>query len=71
MNPTIKLVNILPENYTLAIRAVKSFEKEGKPVGVWHGTIYWYGETDDENCMDDGVQFYVYRTKTMVVIRGS
>ena len=63
----LKLVNIDPENYILAVRAAKSFIKEEKPIGVRHGTIYWYGENEGE--WENGVQFYCYRTKTMVVVR--
>lgn len=65
----LKLVNIDPENYILAVRAAKSFIKEEKPIGVRHGSMYSY--TVDGVWKVGVPTFYCYRTKTMVIVRKS
>lgn len=66
---TIKLSSLNPNDYILAIRAAKSFASEDKHIGIRHGSCYGYGP--DENDMTIMRWFYVYRTKTMIVVRYS
>lgn len=66
---TLKLVNIDPDDYILAIRAAKSFVNEQKPNGIRHGTIYAYGYLENGN---HETVFYVYYTNAgMIVVRYS
>jgi hypothetical protein len=65
----LKLTNIKPDDYILAVKAAKSFIEEGKPIGIRHGTVYAYGydgETGNYETM-----LYVYRVKTGIVVRYS
>jgi len=64
---TLKLSNIDPDDYILAMRAAKSFMLEDKAVGVRHGTVYSYGPLHGPY----DKSFSVYRTKTMIVVRKS
>jgi len=64
----LKLTNIDPDDMILAIRCAKSFVKEGKPVGIRHGTVYGYF---DPITMFTNKSFYVYRVKTGIVVRYS
>jgi hypothetical protein len=65
----LKLKSINPEDYILAIRAAKSFASEDKPVGIRHGTVFAYG--NEQMTRKHETVLYVYRTKTMVVVRYS
>jgi hypothetical protein len=57
----IKIVNVKPEDYILAVKVARSFLEKGKAVGIRHGTCYTFGV--DES-------FYVYSTPTLIVVRG-
>lgn len=65
----LKLSNIKPDDYILAVRAAKSFIEEGMPMGVKYGTTYAYG--DDGYTGEYEAVFYVYRVKTGIVVRYS
>lgn len=66
---TLKLKSINPDDYILAVRAAKSFADEDKPIGIRHGTIYTYG--NERMTGKPETVLYVYRTKTMIMVRYS
>lgn len=66
----VKLVNIDPDDYILAIRAARSFMMEDKPVGIRHGTCCGFNNQPNEAWYTKETKwFFVYRTKTMIVVR--
>lgn len=66
----LKLTNIKPDDYILAVRAAKSFLAEEKPIGIRHGTIIGY-RAHDGVPWEQMTSFYVYRVKTGIVVRYS
>jgi len=68
----LKLTNIKPEDYILAVRAAKSMINQygaNMPIGIRHGSCLGYGPL---NCPNDQLKyFYVYRVKTGIVVRYS
>lgn len=59
---TIKIVNAEPEDFTSAIQCAKSFIDKyiDTNLGFYNGAVY---------SMDDMPTFYVYQTKTQIVVR--
>lgn len=63
---TLKLVNIEPDDYILAIKAAKSFVNEQKPNGIRHGTIYSYWPGTELGFRE--AVFYVYYTNAGTIV---
>jgi hypothetical protein len=59
----IKIVNVKPEDYILAVKVARAFIEERKPIGIRHGTCYTFG-------VDEIFYVYVYSTPTLIVVRG-